>query len=183
MLVTLERLVKSLRGFRFLHRWFGVTLAVFTLVMAVTGLILGWKKDVALLQPATRTGSSVDMTRWKALHDIARAAEEAMAQAGHTGNKIDRMDVRPNDGIVKVQFYHGYWEAQVDATTGKVLSLGQRHADWIEHVHDGSIINDLFKLIYTNLSGIGLVTLSLTGLWLWLGPKIIRRSKQLQNDH
>jgi len=74
-------------------------------------------------------------------------------------------------------FTKGYWEVQVDPSTGKSLSVAQRHADWIEHVHDGSIINDFFKLIYTNYIGIGLLFLAITGFWLWYGPKVIRKAK------
>jgi uncharacterized iron-regulated membrane protein len=93
------------------------------------------------------------------------------------GNEIDRMDVRPGDGIIKVLFKAGYWEAQVDGKTGKVLSVAQRHSDWIEHLHDGSIVNDFFKLGYVNVLGLGLMLLAITGVWLWHGPKVIRRSK------
>jgi hypothetical protein len=87
------------------------------------------------------------------------------------------MDVRPDKGIIKVLFKNGYWEVQVDGQTGKVLSVAQRHSDWIEHIHDGSIVNDVFKLAYTNILGIGLFVLAASGLWLWYGPKVIRRSK------
>jgi hypothetical protein len=66
---------------------------------------------------------------------------------------------------------------QVDASAGKALSVAKRHADWIEHVHDGSIISELFKLIYTNYIGWGLLILAISGFWLWYGPKAIRHAK------
>jgi hypothetical protein len=100
-----------------------------------------------------------------------------MDSAGILNNPVERFDVRPDKGIIKVLFKKGYWEAQVDGTSGKVLSLAQRHSDWIEHIHDGSIISDPFKLMYTNILGIGLLLLALSGLYMWYAPKVIRRSK------
>ncbi len=156
----------------------GSCIAIFLLVSSLTGILLGWKKDVALLQPVTQQGISAELRNWKGFDEIAYSAELGMDSIGQSGNAIDRLDVRPDKGIVKVLFKDGYWEVQVDGASGKILSVAQRHSDWIEHVHDGSILNDFFKLIYTNLLGIGLATLSLSGLWLWYAPRIIRRFKQ-----
>jgi hypothetical protein len=66
---------------------------------------------------------------------------------------------------------------QVDGTTGKILSVQKRHSDWIEHLHDGSLIGDGFKLLYTNFLGLSLIILALSGLFMWYIPKIIRKSK------
>ena len=81
-------------------------------------------------------------------------------------------------GIVKILFEKGWWEVQLDCTTGAVYSTAQRHADWIEQLHDGSIISAKFKLISMNLLGIGLALMVLTGIWLWYGPKLVRRLRR-----
>ena len=93
-------------------------------------------------------------------------------------NPVDRFDVRPSKGIVKVLFEKGYWEVQVDGTNGEVKSIARRHSDWIEALHDGSIINDFFKLISMNILGVGLLFLIGSGLWLWYGPKRLRWLKK-----
>lgn len=169
-------LVVLVRRFRSVHRYVGLALAVFFLIIALTGILLGWKKDVALLQPKTFTGETDQLSQWKSFQDIATASLASMDTI-LKDPVIDRMDVRPDKGIVKVLFTQGYWEAQIDGKTGAVLSVAQRHSDWIEHVHDGSIFSDLFKLAYTNMLGIGLFTLALSGLWLWYGPRAIRKTK------
>jgi hypothetical protein len=73
---------------------------------------------------------------------------------------------------------------QLDGATGKVLSVGQRRSDFLESVHDGSILDritgnktDLIKLFYTSLMGTALMLFSVTGFWLWYGPKRMRRKK------
>jgi uncharacterized iron-regulated membrane protein len=172
--------VLSLRNFRKWHRVLGVTLSLFLFISAVTGILLAWKKDVELIQPATHTGSSKDMSTWKSMAELSEIASTAFHQQypDQSDNQIDRLDVRPSKGIVKVLFKKSQWEVQVDAQSGEVLHIARRHADWIEALHDGSIISDLFKLLSMNFMGIGVMVLLSTGLWLWYGPKEFRRLKK-----
>jgi uncharacterized iron-regulated membrane protein len=171
-----QSLVLLLRKLRSLHKYIGVVLAFFFVVTACTGILLGWKKNVETLQPRTFKGNSPSLRDWKSFSEIENIAVSALDSI-LDDPQIDRMDVRPDKGIIKVVFTEGYWEAQVDGQSGNVFSVARRHSDWIEHLHDGSLFSEGFKLIYTNLLGIGLCTLALSGLWLWYGPKVIRRSK------
>lgn len=175
--MALKKLVNRLRQFRTWHHWIGISVVLFMLITATTGILLGWKKNAELLQPATQKGSSLLLTEWKGFDQIALSAQQAVDSVTGKKIEIDRMDVRPDKGIIKITFKEGYWEAQVDGASGKVLSVAQRHADWIEHIHDGSIISEPFKIIYTNYIGLGLLFLSITGFWLWYGPRIIRKLK------
>jgi uncharacterized iron-regulated membrane protein len=175
--MNLTAIILSLRQFRTLHRWTGLTLSLIVLVMSITGILLAWKKEVELLQPPTQKGKSTQLAEWKTVEEVARTAMKAIDSVTQEKNEIDRMDVRPDKGIIKVLFKKKSWEVQVDATTGKVLSAGKRHADWIEKVHDGSIITDTFKVIYSTIAGLGLLLLTFTGLWLWYGPRVVRKSK------
>ncbi|MBX2914026.1 MAG: PepSY domain-containing protein [Cyclobacteriaceae bacterium] len=175
--MALQNLVHRLRQFRAWHHWVGISVALFMLITSITGVLLGWKKNIEVLQPATLKGTSKNLNDWVSFNVIASAAIHAVDSVVGHSIEIDRMDVRPDKGMIKVTFKKGYWEAQIDAANGKVLSVAQRHADWIEHVHDGSIISDGFKLLYTNYIGFGLLMLSITGFWLWYGPRRIRKAK------
>jgi len=149
------------------------------LISAFTGILLSLKKEVDILQPPTQKGVSKELSEWKSLDEISIIASDAFQKAyPETDNTINRMDVRPSKGIVKVLFKNGYWEVQVDGQSGAVKSIARRHADWIESLHDGSIISDIFKLISMNILGIGLVFMIVTGLWLWYGPKQYRKLKR-----
>jgi uncharacterized iron-regulated membrane protein len=175
--MIIQNLVHRLRQFRSLHKWIGISVALFMLITSITGVMLGWKKNVELLQPATLKGKSTDVSKWVSFEVVSESALRAIDSVTHEENLIDRLDVRYDKGIIKVLFTKGYWEVQIDATTGKALSVAQRHADWIEHVHDGSIISEFFKLIYTNYIGWGLLILAISGFWLWYGPRAIRKAK------
>lgn len=175
-----ERIVQATRNYRAYHKYFGLALAVFLLISAVTGLLLGWKKDAAWIQPPTQKGAQSGLMEWRPVAELADAATEALYQAhpDQLGNPVDRLDVRPVKGIAKVLFERGYWEVQIDGVTGAVLSIDKRNSDFIEQLHDGSIISDGFKLGAMNIIGIGLTLMVLTGFWLWWGPRRIRAMKR-----
>lgn len=116
---------------------------------------------------------------WLPIEKIGEQAITALkAHSGLQEVSIDRMDVRPAKGIVKVNFEQAYWEVQVDGYNGKILSIAQRHSDWIEQLHDGSIVSDSFKLISMHSLGVGLLVLTASGFWLWFGPRKVRKLKK-----
>lgn len=167
-----------LRSYRVYHRYLGLGLGVFLIISSVTGLLLGWKKDIDLLQPPTQKGASTDLAQWISVAEMATLAQTALDSAQQLANTpIDRLEARPDKGIVKVLFAEGYWEVQLDGSTGKVLSVARRHSDWIEHLHDGSIISDGFKLVSMNVVGLGLLALVISGFILWLFPRKVRQLK------
>ncbi|GGG21499.1 hypothetical protein GCM10011323_26780 [Pontibacter amylolyticus] len=171
-------LADRLRNFRTYHRYLGLFMGVFILISSVTGILLGWKKDVDLLQPPTQKGASTDLQQWLPLAELsARSLAGLDSAQAINNNPIDRIEARLDKGIVKTIFKEGSWEVQLDASTGKVLSVARRHSDWIEKIHDGSIISDLFKLISMNVLGLGLLILSVTGFFLWFYPRQIRKIK------
>lgn len=171
-------LTDRLRNFRVYHRYLGLGIGVFVLISSVTGILLGWKKDVDLLQPPTQKGASTDLQQWLPIAELsARSLAGLDSAAAVQNNPIDRIEARLDKGIVKTIFKEGSWEVQLDASTGKVLSVARRHSDWIEKVHDGSIISDMFKLFSMNVLGFSLMILTVTGFFLWFYPKKIRKIK------
>ncbi len=162
----------------------GITLASLLLISAVTGILLSLKKEVAIIQPPTIKGSSQELSHWKSIVELDSLAKVAFyaVHPEQSDNPVDRFEVRPSKGIVKVIFKNGYWEVQIDPVSGEVKSIAKRHSDWIEAVHDGSIVSDNFKLISMNFLGFGLLVLITTGLWLWYGPKKIRKKKTILRE-
>ena len=84
--------VKSLRRYRIFHRYFGISLAILLFISAITGFLLGWKKDIDLIQPPTQKGVSKDFEAWKPMHEIASLAEIALKEAhpDQSENKISK---------------------------------------------------------------------------------------------
>lgn len=168
---------------RKVHRYSGVLLFVFFFVMAITGLALGWKKNSGdLIMPPTQQGAETEMVTWLPLDTLSFLATGALLEQRGLLSEIDRVDVRPGKRVMKFLFKQRQLEVQLDPANGQVLSVGRRHADWIEQVHDGSIVDDalgipngIFKVFYNTVMGLALVVFTLTGFWLWYGPKRMRR--------
>ena len=175
----MQKYTRSLRNYRVYHKILGLTLSILLTISALTGIFLAWKKNVATIQPPTQRGVSKNLGEWKSIEVLGTNAVIAFLKQNPSAKdvEIERMDIRPSKGIVKVLLNQGWWEVQVDGSTGEVLSIARRHSDWIEALHDGSIVSDLFKLISMNLLGFGLLILIMTGLWLWYGPRLIRKIK------
>ncbi|MEY3423126.1 MAG: hypothetical protein RIR48_3456 [Bacteroidota bacterium] len=178
-----QKHARILRVVRKVHRIFGIWLFMFLFITGATGLILGWKKNsFGLILAETASGVNNDSKRFLPLDTLIIIAENHAKLYFQDGNQeLDRIEVRPEKGIVKVNFKDNYTGLQIDATNGKLLKVEQRNSDLIEHIHDGSWFDRLFgldsgvfKLIYTSLCGLGLIIFTVSGFWLWYGPKLIR---------
>lgn len=178
---SVQSKVKALRLYRTLHKWIGVPLIIFFLVVGVTSILLAWKKKVELLPPTQKT--KVENGTWILPSEMVKIGEEEMVKIGKDP-EVDRLDIRPDKGIAKVTFKTHFTEVQVDGYSGEVLSVSTRHSDWIEKVHDGSIIDFYWtgeegaKLTYSTLTALGLLFLAFSGFYLWYYPKLIRRLKK-----
>jgi uncharacterized iron-regulated membrane protein len=155
----------------------GLILSILVIISAVTGVLLGWKKQIDLLQPPTQQGQNSAFENYASVDLMMSAAVSAVDSLDLNLNNLDRLEYRPKKGIAKAIFDEGNWEVQLDATTLTVLSVAKRNSDWIERLHDGSIISEGFKLTTMNILGFGLLFLVLSGLWLWYGPRKIKFSK------
>lgn len=177
---------KWIRGLRWLHRKIAIFLFVFFLLISITGLLLGIKKQSGLLAP-TKKGSSSNLAHWLPLDSLQKNAIRYLhdSVSPSLSANVDRMDVRPGNGIVKFTFKDHFWGLQLDGATGELLGIEKRRSDFIEKIHDGSILdkifgtgNESFKLTYTLIMGSSLFMLVLTGFWLWYGPKRLRSLKK-----
>ncbi len=175
----IKQISHQTRDWRKVHHYLGLTVALFLLISSITGIILALKKDVDIIQPPTQNGVANNLAEWKSMAELEQLSSDAlMSHLGYLP-PLDRVDVRPDKGVAKFQYLPGYWEVQVDGSSGQVLMIEKRYSDLIEKIHDGSIVSDLFKLISMNLLGVGVIIMIVTGLWLWYGPIKIRKLKKL----
>jgi uncharacterized iron-regulated membrane protein len=168
--------VSTARFFRKVHYWTSLPLLLTIFVIAGTGTLLALKKDFASLQPPTQAGARAGELH-RPLADLVSAAATVPGHAGLTWRDVDRIDVRPSDGIAKVVL-HSRTEVQVDLTTGKVLQVGYRTSDWLETIHDFSFLGSWAKYVFSFGSGLALLLMAATGVYLFLIPMLARRRKR-----
>jgi hypothetical protein len=186
-----RRRAKVLRLSRSIHRTTGALLFVFFFVISCTGLLLGWKKDSGgFILAKTYEGSSAELKDWLPIHVLHQKAVAAMRESVSPGLslELDRIDIRPDKGVAKFVFVEHYWGVQIDGATGEVLHIERRRADFVENVHDGSVLDYLagtggqLKLVYTSVMGAALLTFTVSGFWLWYGPKRYRAKSKYHRD-
>lgn len=160
---------------RKIHYWLAIAAAVPILVVIVSGLLLQTKKQFEWVQPAEQrgTGKSPSLSLPEIL-EIAKTVPEAEIK---TWDDINRLDVRPSRGMLKVRAQND-WEIQIDAQTGAVLQTAYRRSDIIESIHDGSFFHDIVKMWIFLPSGIILLILWLTGIYLFFLPIWTRRKRK-----
>lgn len=179
---------RILRIVRKIHRTTGAVLFVLFLFVSITGLLLGWKKHTGgYILPKSHKGTSIDLKDWLSYDTLHTLACQYLhdSVSSTLSLELERIDARPDKGMVKFVFIEGFWGIQVDGATGKLLHIERRRSDFIENIHDGSILDYVFKtddeqlkLIYTTITGIALLTFTVTGFWLWYGPKRLRRERK-----
>ena len=152
---------------RDIHRWGSILIAIPLAVIVVTGVLLQLKKESAWIQPTAQEGSSRELS---ISFDRILSATRGVPEAGVKGwDDIDRVDVRPGKGMLKVRCSNR-WEVQLDAKTGDVLQVAYRRSDLIESIHDGSFFHDRVKLWVFLPVALVLSILWLTGIYLFFLP-------------
>ena len=157
------------RGVYYVHRWLGVGATAILVIICITGILLNHKEALGLM-PDVPNEPSGPFPEALPLASLASNAGEVLdpriVAAG-----IDRMDVRPADGLVKVRFDdRRVTEVTVDINTGAVLHVGERNDQFLEKLHSGQIFGDLWVLV-SDAGALFLLGILVTGYWLWLYPK------------
>lgn len=159
--MKVKRLLKEI------HKWGGVTIAIPCLVIIVTGILLLVRKEFHSIQPATQTGSPYQLTL--SFDQILEQVQAIPHLQVESWEDIDRLDVRPNKGVVKVRLKSG-WEAQLDTLNAQVLQVAYRRSHTIEKIHDASYFQSSANLWFTLPIAIILLILTVTGIYLFGQP-------------
>ena len=169
--------MKASRLNRIVHRWGSILIALPTLCVLSTGVLLQLKKQSSWIQPVTKTGSEVaPVLSFTKILEICQSVPEAQIESW---DDIDRLDVRPGKGVVKIRAKNR-WEVQVDTSTGKILQVAFRRSDLIESIHDGSFFSDTAKLGIFFPSALILLILWGTGIYLFFLPHLAKRKMRLK---
>jgi len=162
---------------RKIHHWGSLFIMVQIGLVIGAGLLLSLKKEINWVQPPTIKGSAradVPVQSMQALFDTARSVEELEL---NDWNALERVDFKPGKGVVKFVAPNN-WEAQIDTATGEVLQVAYRRSDIIEKLHDGSFFAEWVKLYVFFPSGVVLLVLWGTGIYMFFLPHLKRASKK-----
>ncbi|MEO0463841.1 MAG: PepSY-associated TM helix domain-containing protein [Pseudomonadota bacterium] len=161
---------------RQVHYWLSLAIFLPAGLMFVAGGMLMLKKEVEWIQPSTERGA-VESQIPAASFDAILAAAAQHPEAGISEwSDIDRIDLRVDRGIAKLRAKSG-WEVQVDTANAEVLKVAYRRSDLIESLHDGSFFSDEVKLFIFLPTGVLLLIMWGSGIYLFLIPRMAKRKK------
>ena len=162
---------------RKIHYWASAIVAIPLLVIICSGLLLQAKKQSAWVQPPERRGTGTVPAL--SLDQVLVRVKEVPGMHVQGWDDVNRLDVRPGRGLVKVWLQNGY-EVQVDLGTGQVLQVAYRRSDLIESIHDGSFFGgDWTKLGLFLPTGVTLLLLWLGGVWMFWVPFWAKRKRAI----
>jgi len=160
---------------RKVHYWLSIGVAVPVLIVIASGILLQVKKQFTWVQPTEQRGKG--KTAALSLPQILEIAKSVPEAEIESWDDINRLDVRPSRGMLKVSAKN-HWEIQIDTETGAILQTAYRRSDLIESIHDGSFFHDSIKMWIFLPSGIILLILWLTGMYLFILPIWVRRRRK-----
>ena len=161
---------------RKLHRWGAILIAMPFLVVIVTGILLQLKKEWAWVQPPANRGEG--KSPQVSFKEILAAAKTVPEGEINSWEDIDRLDVRPAKGYVKVQA-RNRWEIQIDLKTSRVIQTAYRRSDLLESLHDGSWFHDQVKLWVFLPCALVVLGLWVTGIYLFFLPHCVRWKRRV----
>lgn len=149
---------------RSIHLWLSLVIFIPVIIVIASGLLLQVKKEFDWIQPPTQKVQHADRGIPTISFETLLTSVQQVSEANlKTWEDIDRLDVRPDKGIIKVRGKN-HWEVQLDAQTGAVLQVAYRRTDTIEAIHDGSWFFQGAKLWLFLPAAILLFVLWITGL-------------------
>lgn len=171
------------RTIRQVHYWGTLVVAIPLIVVAVTGILLQVKKQWSWIQPIEQKGQRAFGAVEGSVIDLDTLLERIQAcklARVNSWDDVRRIDIRPSTGVAKITTKDG-WEIQADMVDGRVLQEAVRRSDWIESMHDGSFFGgDTVKLGVFLPSGVVMLMMWATGLWLFWLPISVKRRRKLR---
>jgi len=157
------------------HYWASILVAAPVVVILASGILLQLKKQVAWIQPPERRGESKEPG--VSFNRILAACRRLPQARIESWSDVDRIDVRPSRGMLKVLAKSG-WEVQLDSRSAEVLQVAYRRSDLIEAIHDGSWFHQQARYWVFLPAGCTLLLMWLTGLYLFWVPIGARRRRR-----
>ena len=156
------------------HRWLGIGAAVLFLLVSVTGVALQYQQifgsEEAAKEAAASKVSPLTLAKPTGLDAAALDRGRALLLARYGNRPISSIDWQIKATTPAFVFHldgDNPRKIAVGVATGAVLSDEPDGEDWLIRLHSGEIIGDGGKFLGL-LWGLGLVAMTLTGVWVYI---------------
>ena len=155
------------------------------MLIFTTGVLLQLKKQSNWIQPSIEKTSTNKPTMLISYLEAAKSVPEANIKSWED---IDRIDIRPDKGIAKIRS-NNHWEIQIDSATAEIFSVnslcfflqsaGQKFSFQMlkPELLLASFFTDYVKFGWFLPTGILLIVVSISGIYMFLLPLMIKRKR------
>jgi uncharacterized iron-regulated membrane protein len=168
------------------HRRIASLLFIFFFIVALTGLMLGWKSlFTKTIFDNKEIKAEKKLNKWLSLDTLEVLAAVALNEK--TNNHFthaESIQLRLASGLINFLFKKKYY-VQVDGGTGALIHIEQKNGGIIQDIHDGAIVDgwlhlnsEVAKTIYSTIMGLSLLFLVVSGFYLWFKPKQIKTQRK-----
>lgn len=159
------------------HRRAALLISLPLLVTICTGVLLLLRGDFAWIQPKSHTGS-VTLTSPAFDHAAILSKLQTLPEAEVKSWKdVSSVIFNPGKGLYQVRLKNDY-EIQLDAANGQVLNSQFRLSGVLQKLHEGDFFHPLARKWVFLPSGLILLSLWLSGLYLFFFPKFKKATKK-----
>ncbi len=159
---------------RTIHRWLGIGAAILFLLVSVSGVALQYEQifgsEEAAKEAAASIVSPLSLAKPPGLDPAALDRARAALLARYGDRPVAGVDWRIKAPTPAFVFHLDGTDPRkvaVDVATAAILSDEPDGEDWLIRLHSGEIIGDGGKFLGL-LWGLGLVAMTLTGVWLYI---------------
>lgn len=159
---------------RQVHRWLGIGAAVLFLLVSVTGVALQYQQifgsEEAAKEAAAAIVSPLSLARPTGFDPVALDRARTVLLAHYGNRPVAGVDWQIKAATPAFVFHLDGADPRkvaVGVATAAILSDEPDGEDWLIRLHSGEIIGDGGKFLGL-LWGLGLVAMTLTGVWLYI---------------
>lgn len=156
------------------HRRAAMIATLPLLVTIVTGLLLMVRGDFDWIQPKAVTGAHPMTTPAVGHEQVLQKLRELPPAGVKDWKDVSSVIFSPGKGIYQIRLKSNY-EVQLDASDARLLKIQYRTSSLLTELHQGSFFHPLaMKWIFLP-SGLLLLLLWLSGVYMYVFPKLRRR--------
>lgn len=169
---------------RWLHLFGGLGVGALVILLSVTGVLLNHKRELGFMEEPFQSVEYEPHERGEPMA-LSRIAALGIENAGDPEldavNDIRFIDFRLSAGYAKVRFKdEKSTEVIVNVYNGIIVNVSERQDFFLEGLHSGDELGGRWGRLLIDASGVVLILLTLNGLYLWIWPVWIGRSRAVR---
>lgn len=181
--------MSTLSQLRRFHNFLAPIFFVFFFLVSITAILLAFKSSFSnVLYQNSEIHFSKSIRKWMPLDSLEPVVTQKVNEYTHSHFKrSEKAEVKIDKGSL-IYYYKGGIVAQVNGESGDVINIDKKFGGIIQDIHDGAILDSVittkdayFKKLYSVIVGLALLIMTITGIYLWYKPIVIRKSKKSQH--